>query len=176
MTATAVTPFASFGSSNPYTRPCSSGSELNTLIGTGFPSLIIQSSYARPGRSRLETERVNKPASLLHVPEELIPLLALTEVEFRERFRGSPIRRAKWAGLRRNICVALGNGGDPAAIPALLAVLGEDPPLVRGHAAWALGRLAGPSAQAALSARLPLEDDAWVREEIIAALAEMGEA
>jgi epoxyqueuosine reductase len=101
---------------------------------------------------------------------ELIPLLDLTEAEFRERFRGSPIRRAKWAGLRRNVCVALGNSGDPAAIPALIRVLGEDPALVRGHAAWALGRLEGAEAVAALTARAFVEPDLWVQEEIALAL------
>ena len=104
----------------------------------------------------------------------LLPLLALSEAEFRERFRGSPIRRAKWAGLRRNVCVALGNLGDPVAVPALVAVLGEEPALVRGHAAWALGRIGGPTAHAALGARLPGEPDAWVRDEITQALADSG--
>jgi epoxyqueuosine reductase len=103
---------------------------------------------------------------------DLIPLLDLTEAEFRERFRGSPIRRAKWAGLRRNVCVALGNSGDPVAIPALVRVLGEDPALVRGHAAWALGRLGGPEAVAALAARAAVEPDAWVQEEIALAVEE----
>jgi epoxyqueuosine reductase len=100
----------------------------------------------------------------------LLPLLDLTEDEFRARFRGSPIRRAKWAGLRRNVCVALGNLGDPVAVPALVRVLGEEPVLVRGHAAWALGQIGGADARAALAARLAVEPDAWVREEIGLAL------
>ncbi|MGI8589369.1 MAG: tRNA epoxyqueuosine(34) reductase QueG [Chloroflexia bacterium] len=104
----------------------------------------------------------------------LIPLLALTPDEFRDRFRDSPIRRAKWAGLRRNVCVALGNLRDPASVPALAAVLGEDHALVRGHAAWALGRIGGDDARAALHARLAVEEDAWVREEIGLALGEQG--
>ena len=83
----------------------------------------------------------------------------------------SPIRRAKWAGLRRNVCIALGNLGDPVAVPALVAVLGEEPALVRGHAAWALGRIGGAEAQAALRERAAVEPDAWVREEIDLALA-----
>ena len=101
---------------------------------------------------------------------DLIPLLDLTEAEFRARFRGSPIRRAKWAGLRRNVCVALGNSGDPAAVPALVRVLGDDPALVRGHAAWALGCLGGTEAVAALTTRVAVESDPWVREEITLAL------
>ena len=100
----------------------------------------------------------------------LLPLLDLTEDEFRQRFKGSPIRRAKWAGLRRNVCVALGNLGDPVAVPALVRVLGDDPALVRGHAAWALGRLGGAQAAAALRARAAVETDLWVGEEIALAL------
>jgi epoxyqueuosine reductase len=101
----------------------------------------------------------------------LLPLLDLTADEFRVRFRGSPIRRAKWAGLRRYVCVALGNLGDPVAVPALATVLNEEPALVRGHAAWALGRIGGADARAALQARAAVEPDAWVREELDLALA-----
>jgi epoxyqueuosine reductase len=73
----------------------------------------------------------------------LLPLLALDEAPFRARYRGSAVLRAKRWGLQRNACVALGNLGDPAAVPALSAVLGDAAghPLVREHAAWALGRL-----------------------------------
>lgn len=101
---------------------------------------------------------------------ELFPLLAISEEEFRTRFQGSPIKRAKWAGLRRNVCIALGNSGDPAAIPALIDALNGEPALVRGHAAWALGRLGGDLAYQALQARLEMESDEWVREEIRLAL------
>ncbi|MGH2391235.1 MAG: tRNA epoxyqueuosine(34) reductase QueG, partial [Chloroflexota bacterium] len=101
----------------------------------------------------------------------LIPLLTITEEEFRARFAGSPIKRAKREGLQRNVAVALGNSGDHAAVPALIAALTTATPLVRGHAAWALGRLGGPAATEALRARLAEEDDPWVREEIRPALA-----
>ena len=53
----------------------------------------------------------------------LIPLLSLTEEEFRERFRNSRIKRAKRGGLQRNVCVALGNIGDRVAVPALIPLL-----------------------------------------------------
>jgi epoxyqueuosine reductase len=67
----------------------------------------------------------------------------LTEAEYRERLRGSPLRRARRRGLRRNAAVALGNARDPEAGPALAAALGDPDPEVRLHAAWALGRLGG---------------------------------
>jgi len=101
---------------------------------------------------------------------ELIPLLALTEEQFRERFRLSPIRRAKRRGLLRNVCVALGNSGDPQAIPALIGALHDVEPLVRGHAAWALGRIGGEQAKQALEDAFVEEQDAEVRNEIRYAL------
>jgi epoxyqueuosine reductase len=101
---------------------------------------------------------------------ELIPLLKLTEEEFRERFRGSPIKRAKRRGLLRNVCVALGNSADPAAVPALCEALHHEEALVRGHAAWALGQLGGKQARAALQDALALESEVDVRQEICCAL------
>jgi epoxyqueuosine reductase len=94
----------------------------------------------------------------------------MTEDEFRERFRNSPIRRAKRAGMLRNVCVALGNIGDPEAVPALTNALHHDEPLVRGHAAWALGRIGGPNVKGALKQALDTEKDKDVREELGLAL------
>ena len=96
---------------------------------------------------------------------ELIPLLSLTEEQFRERFRSSPIRRTKRRGLLRNVCVALGNSGDPLAVPALVNALSDYEPLVRGHAAWALGRIGGDQAIGALKDALLVESDEEVRKE-----------
>jgi epoxyqueuosine reductase len=101
---------------------------------------------------------------------ELIPLLSLTEEQFRERFRSSPIRRTKRRGLLRNVCVALGNSGDPLAVPALVNALSDYEPLVRGHAAWALGRIGGDQAIGALKDTLLVESDETVRKEIEYAL------
>lgn len=102
---------------------------------------------------------------------ELIPLLALTEEEFRERFHHSPIKRAKRRGLLRNVCVALGNSGEQRAVPALIGALHDQEALVRGHAAWALGQLGGEQALAALNTTLECEEDQEVLQEIRCALA-----
>ena len=102
----------------------------------------------------------------------LIPLLSLDEDGFRRRFEGSPIRRAKLSGLQRNACVALGNIGDRAAIPALSAALRSDDAIVRAHAAWALGRIGGETAKTALKSALANERDATARDEITAALSD----
>jgi len=111
------------------------------------------------------------PRKGLYAPE-LIPLLSINQEEFRRRFRGSPILRAKRGGFLRNVAVALGNNGGPAAVPALIMALNDEDPLVRGHVAWALGRIGSSDGIAALRHRLGSEDDAEVSREIEEALAE----
>ncbi len=106
------------------------------------------------------------------VAPELLELLALNDEQFRERFRGSPIKRTKRRGLLRNVAVALGNWGDERAVPALARALDDHEPLIRGHAAWALGRIGGAAAREALLTRQTLEEDAWVCEEIALAFDE----
>ena len=106
----------------------------------------------------------------------LTELLALDEAAFRERFRGRAVQRATRDGFLRNVCVALGNVGTAEDTEALRGALGDGAPLVRGHAAWALGEIArresgGEAAAGALAARLRVEEEVWVREEIEAALA-----
>ncbi len=102
---------------------------------------------------------------------DLAEMLALTPDQFLERFRGTPIMRAKLAGMKRNACIALGNLCDPRTVPALARALSEEEPLVRAHAAWALGRLGGAWAIAALRQAAAAEEDLQVLEEIDAALA-----
>ena len=101
----------------------------------------------------------------------LLPLLELDDEGFRERFRGSPIKRAKRVGLQRNVCVALGNIGDPVAVPALARVLETGEPLLREHAAWALGNIGTPEARAALLTALPDETEREVDKELIRSIA-----
>lgn len=82
------------------------------------------------------------------------------------------IREKKF--LQRNAAIALGNAGDPEAVPPLVAALADPEPLVRGHAAWALGRLATPPARRALETARTREAHEVVSREIESALA--GEA
>jgi epoxyqueuosine reductase len=103
---------------------------------------------------------------------ELIPLLSLTEEQFRERFRLSPIRRTRRRGLLRNVCVALGNSRDQQAVPPLIGALHDYEPLIRGHAAWALGKIGGEQAKKALEEALSAEEKEEVRKEIRCALSE----
>lgn len=102
----------------------------------------------------------------------LVPLLTMSAAAYTERFRGRPTKRARREGLARNAAVALGNVGNrDVAVPALAATLrGHDAPLVRGHAAWALGRLGGATARVALDRARITEPDDDARAEIVAAL------
>jgi epoxyqueuosine reductase len=67
--------------------------------------------------------------------------LNLTDAEFRQLFRQSPIRRIKRRGFLRNVCVALGNVGDPSDLPALERAAADSEPLIAEHAAWAIERI-----------------------------------
>ena len=101
---------------------------------------------------------------------DLISLLEMSEETFRNRFKGSPVLRAKRVGLQRNACVALGNHGDARALPALDRALRHEEPLVRSHAAWALGRIGGAAARQALRRAAGDESDPGMLREIEDAL------
>ena len=68
-------------------------------------------------------------------------LARISEEQFRELFRGSPIRRARYHGFLRNVCVAMGNSADPKFIPELERLAAHPEELIRDHASWALERL-----------------------------------
>ena len=98
-------------------------------------------------------------------------LLAMDDAAFSRAFRGSPVKRARRNGLLRNVCVGLGNRGGQDAVAVLIRALQDGAPLVRGHAAWGLGKNGeSADAAAALRARMDVEGHAWVREEIAQAL------
>lgn len=117
---------------------------------------------------------------------DLVRELSLTPQEFNRKFKGSPVKRAKRRGYLRNVATALGNALREAseeqasaakrAAAALRQTMREDPePLVRAHAAWALGQaLAQPFLQAAarlaLAEAMDTETDPDVLVEIQAAL------
>ncbi len=104
---------------------------------------------------------------------EWLALLA-DEAVFKAKFAGTPLLRTGREGLRRNVCVALGNVGGAESVGGLTEALRHDPsPVVRGHAAWALGeisrRVDGVHAEKVWAALRELEEqesDEEVREEI----------
>ena len=116
-----------------------------TTLGAFQPRnlTIVQS-----GKENIETgENESQPAATLFAPE-LEWLASLTQQEFSSVFRGSAVKRAKWRGLVRNACVALGNskilrnsGTYPRVLALLANLAGSSDQLISEHAQWAISRL-----------------------------------
>ena len=126
-------------------------------------------TFAKPSKEPdfLPREGLDGPALV----DLAVLLLGLSEKAFSREFADSPVTRARRKGLLRNVCVALGNWGADEAVPTLVSALSDSAPLVRGHAAWALGRISSPAALEGLASRLIVEDEGWVRDEISSGLA-----
>jgi epoxyqueuosine reductase len=97
-------------------------------------------------------------------------LVTLDEAGFAARYAATAVARAGRRGLVRNAAVALGNTGNPQAVPALTTAMADADPLVRRHAAWALGRIGGAAARRALEAARRREPSDDTQDEIDAAL------
>ena len=119
----------------------------------------------------------NEPFNETIAPE-LMPfmpeLMSLDDADFSRRFTKSAIKRAKRRGLLRNVAVALGNTGNREAVPILAHKMEHEPePLIRSHAAWALGVLGGTKAKRALDRACKRDCDSEVIGEINLALEAM---
>lgn len=105
------------------------------------------------------------------IPVELSDELTLSAEKFNRKFKHSPTKRAKRRGYLRNVAVALGNAKEPKAVKVLSKVLLEEAePLVRRHAAWALGQIGGKESRETLNQALVQEKDVEVRGEIEAVI------
>ncbi|MGE3968775.1 MAG: tRNA epoxyqueuosine(34) reductase QueG [Dongiaceae bacterium] len=105
------------------------------------------------------------PRAELSAPR-LLDLVELDDAGFRSLFQGTPVKRTGRDRFLRNVLIALGNGGDRAALPAIRRRLEDPSPLVRAMAVWALARLADAGGFARDRARHePDESDPAVREE-----------
>jgi epoxyqueuosine reductase len=148
---------------------------LRPLIGNHiFGCDICQEVCPYNVKAEASLERAYQPRDGLHAPK-LIPLLSLDRDEFRRRFKGSPILRAKRRGFLRNVAVALGNLKCLEAVPELIRALDNEEPLVRGHAAWALGEIGSASALEPLRRRFEVETDLEVANEIDEAICTLRE-
>ena len=117
---------------------------------------------AGAGAGTGEVDRGLRPRSLDHALPDLVALAGKGANQLRQLVRRTALRRVPRGALLRNVAVALGNSGDPRAIPALVGLLGHRDPLVRGHAVWALGELGAGDALAEYR-----DDDPFVADELI---------
>jgi epoxyqueuosine reductase len=69
-------------------------------------------------------------------------LLDLSDEQFCSRYGETALARPGREGLLRNLCVGLGNSGNPSVVPVVMRCFDEDSPVIREHAVWALARLA----------------------------------
>jgi epoxyqueuosine reductase len=81
----------------------------------------------------------NASLSLFNPPLDV--LASISEDDFRRIFAHSPVKRVKYRGWLRNLCVAMGNSGDERFLSWLERAAQHSDPVVREHAAWALERL-----------------------------------
>ena len=80
----------------------------------------------------------------VHANPDLVELSALSEAEFRARFRSSALYRTRHAGLQRNAATVMGNSADPRYLPALRRLAASGDAAVAEHARWARARLEAP--------------------------------
>jgi hypothetical protein len=115
---------------------------------TRFHPLILKTPRTSPDATREETKPTtdNGPLtsdtssfSLFNPPLDVLALI--NEDDFRRIFAHSPIKRVKYRGWLRNLCLAMGNSGDERFVPWLEQAAQHSDPIVREHAAWALDRL-----------------------------------
>jgi epoxyqueuosine reductase len=132
---------------------------------------ICQTSCPPTQQAGCLHDAANAPQSTEAAQPDLIALLGMTSGTFKRTFKGTAMGWRGAAVLRRNAAVALGNALDRSSVPALARALESDPhPMVRSHAAWALGRIGSPAAIAALCARSAEETERDVSDEILLAL------
>jgi epoxyqueuosine reductase len=88
---------------------------------------------------------VSPSAAFLPRPGAVAPrleeLAGLDEEQFRQKFRGSPVKRAKWRGFIRNVFVAIGNSGVAEYLPIVAKFLHHPDALLQEHARWAYEKL-----------------------------------
>ncbi len=112
---------------------------------------------ARDMRCASRADSENPPLALL---------LTLDDAAFRERFRGTPVKRTGRDRFLRNVLIATGNSADTSFLPAVRNLLSDDSPLVRAMAVWAVCRLdSGASLAATRESHLEIEHDPEVRQE-----------
>jgi epoxyqueuosine reductase len=96
----------------------------------------------------------------------LANLAGLDDAAFRSLFTKSPVKRIGRERFVRNVLIAIGNSNDAALAIAAKRRLGDDSPLVRGAAVWALSQLVGPQEFSELAAKsMHGEADETVRAE-----------
>ncbi len=119
--------------------------EFRQLIGQHvFGCDICQDVCPWNGRAAVTTEPEFQPRPGLYFPA-LAELAALNQEQYRERFRNSAMKRAKYQGFMRNVALAMGNSGNRAFVPHLRRLAASEDATIREQAEWSLERLQAES-------------------------------
>lgn len=135
----------------------------------------------REGAAEYRARRGLDSTTLVDFAERLLPM---SEKAYQREYHDSPLARPRRRGMLRNLCIGIGNlleasgsdhdptreprpdSSEERAVEVLTRALDDAQPLVRGAAAWALGRATSPEARDALEERLAVEESPEVRREI----------
>ena len=115
------------------------------------------------------TEQAFEPITGLARPD-LVSLLRLDEATFQQQLGATPLERPGRTGLVRNAAIVAGNSQRHETNEPLIELLDDDNPVIRGSAAWALGRIGSTTSLAPLRQRRSVENMEDVQFEIDAAL------
>lgn len=140
--------------------------ELRRMMGTSIYGCDRCQQYCPYNRKIIKDHRGN---TLVDLKE----LLDMGKREFSARFGKSA---AGWRGLnllKRNAVIALGNLKREEGLPLLEKAIKHPSPVIRGHAAWAIGQIGGIKGKGILKKALASERDPYVLKEIQDALAEL---
>jgi epoxyqueuosine reductase len=145
--------------------------ELRPMIGEWVWGCDICQDVCPPTIRASHSNGAFQPVDDEVASPSLVRLLRLRSGEFKRRYAKTAMGWRGAAVLRRNAAIALGNALDRSTVPALASALRDDPhPMVRGAAAWALGRIGAPAGLRALERAATAEAEEPVLEEIRAAL------
>ena len=147
--------------------------EIREKMGTWIHGCDICQEVCPRNQRRLKAKLPQNEFLAKVAPDfKITKLLNLTDEFYTKRVQPlmyNYIREKKY--FQRNAAIALGNMGDPAFIPDLAQAMQDSEEMVRGYAAWALGKIGGTQARQILEASLERETAEPVRTEIEAALA-----
>ncbi len=144
---------------------------LRTGIGDWWFGCDVCQDVCPWNRHASNAESATPSSTVIRATENLLELFAMSEADFRTRFRKTPIWRTKRSGALRNAAYVLGNQRLRDAVPTLVRSLQfEEDSTIRGAVAWALGQIGGTTAREALLDQSKREADEVVSEEIASAL------
>lgn len=112
----------------------------NNIFGCDICQDVCPWNRGQGQRAPFASAEELQPRSELVNPA-LVWLAEMSREDFQRTFRHSPVKRAKFSGLKRNVAVAMGNSGEKQLIPQLERMANDEDATVAEHARWALNQL-----------------------------------